>query len=65
MERKSIPGDLGTQHLRRIVFEGTKPVKQEELLKELGYRFRHVIQGPDGLIYFSTDEGLLARLIKE
>lgn len=57
--------NLGTQHLRRIVFEGTKPVKQEELLKELGYRFRHVIQGPDGLIYFSTDEGLLARLIKE
>lgn len=57
--------NLGTQHIRRIVFEGTKPVKQEELLKDLDYRFRHIIQGPDGLIYFSTDEGLLARLKKE
>lgn len=57
--------NLGTQHIRRIVFEGTKAIKQEELLKDLEYRFRHVIQGPDGLIYFSTDEGLLARLKKE
>ncbi len=57
--------NLGTQHIRRVVFEGTQAVKQEELLKDLEYRIRHVIQGPDGLIYFSTDEGLLARLKKE
>ena len=57
--------NLGTQHIRRIVFDGTKAMKQEELLKDLEYRFRHVMQGPDGLIYFSTDEGLLARLKKE
>lgn len=57
--------NLASRHLRRVVLEGTKSVKQEELLKDLDYRFRHVTQGPDGLIYFSTDEGILARLKKE
>jgi glucose/arabinose dehydrogenase len=57
--------NLASRHLRRVVLEGTKSVKQEELLKDLDYRFRHVIQGPDGLIYFSTDDGILARLKKE
>ena len=53
---------LGSQHLRRLSFEG-KTVHQEVLLGELGWRFRHVRQGPDGLLYFSTDEGKLARLV--
>lgn len=54
---------LSGQHLRRISFEGQKPSKQEELLKDLDYRFRQVRRGPDGLIYLGTDEGKLLRLV--
>jgi glucose/arabinose dehydrogenase len=53
---------LGNQHLRRLSFNG-KTVRQEVLLGELGWRFRNVRQGPDGLLYFSTDEGRLGRLV--
>lgn len=53
---------LGNQHLRRLHLDG-KTVRQEPLLRELGWRFRNVRQGPDGLLYFSTDEGRLGRLV--
>lgn len=53
---------LGSQHLRRLSFDG-KTVRQEVLLGGLGWRFRNVRQGPDGLVYFSTDEGRIGRLV--
>jgi glucose/arabinose dehydrogenase len=53
---------LSGQHLRRLSFDG-KTVRQEVLLGDLGWRFREVRQGPDGLLYFSTDEGRLGRLV--
>lgn len=53
---------LSGQHLRRLVLEGYQVVKQEVLLKDLDYRFRHVRRGPDGLLYLGTDEGKLIRL---
>ena len=56
-------GNLGGQHLRRIVLDGQKVIKQEELLKNQGLRIRNVRSGPDGNLYFSTDDGKLARLI--
>jgi glucose/arabinose dehydrogenase len=56
---------LSGQHLRRLVLENGKVVKQEPLFGDLGWRFREVRQGPDGLLYFSTDEGKLGRLIPE
>ncbi len=54
---------LSGKHLRRVAFEGDKPGVQEKLLADRGWRFRQVRQGPDGNVYFSTDEGLLARLV--
>lgn len=54
---------LSGQQLRRIVIDGKKAVKQEELMKDLNYRFRNVRTGPDGALYFSTDDGRIARLI--
>lgn len=54
--------NLSSQHLRRLVFRGTQVVKQEELLKDLDYRFRHVRSGPDGYIYVGTDEGVIGRI---
>jgi aldose sugar dehydrogenase len=57
-------GGLVAQHLRRVAFDGTEVVEQEELLREYGARIRAVSDGPDGYIYFLTDSpnGVLARL---
>jgi len=54
---------IGT-HLRRLVFDGERIVKQEELLTSLHARIRDVRQGPDGLLYLLTDHdpGSLLRL---
>lgn len=49
-------GALAGEHLRRVVFDGTRPVHQERLLAELGQRIRDVREGPDGLLYVLTDE---------
>jgi aldose sugar dehydrogenase len=49
-------GALAGQHLRRVVFEGTRPVAQESLLTELRRRVRDVRQGPDGFLYLLFDE---------
>lgn len=41
----------------RLVIDGEKIIKEERLFaKELDQRLRHVVQGPDGLIYIVTDE---------
>jgi aldose sugar dehydrogenase len=57
-------GGLVSQQIRRVVFDGTDAVHQEELLTEYGARIRDVRDGPDGYIYFLTDSanGVLARL---
>lgn len=58
-------GTLSGEHIRRIVFDGKKAMAQEELLKDLEWRFRNVRTGPDGNLWFSTDEGKLGRLIRK
>jgi aldose sugar dehydrogenase len=48
---------LREQTLVRLVLDGNMITKEERLLKdELGERLRTVVQGPDGLIYLTTDE---------
>jgi len=43
--------------LVRLTVDGNKVTKEERLLtKELNERLRHVVQGPDGLVYFISDE---------
>ncbi len=56
---------LSGQHLRRLVLENQKVVKQEELLKDKDLRFRNVRTGPDGNLYVSTDDGKIARLVHQ
>jgi glucose/arabinose dehydrogenase len=57
-------GATAGTHLRRIVFDGTRVVREERLLRPLGRRIRDVRQGPDGLLYILTDEtqGAVIRL---
>jgi aldose sugar dehydrogenase len=57
-------GALAGRHLRRVVFDGDRPVHQEQLLRDFGQRIRDVRQGPDGYIYVLTDspDAVLARL---
>jgi glucose/arabinose dehydrogenase len=38
-------------------------IYQEKLLEDLKWRFRHVREGSDGTLYFSTDNGKLVRII--
>ncbi len=56
-------GALSGRHIRRIVLENDKVIKQEVLLKGYG-RIRDVKTGPDGYIYALTDStnGKLLRL---
>ena len=54
---------LSGQQLRRLVIENHKVIYQEALLTHLKWRFRHVRQGLDGYLYFSTDDGKLVRMM--
>lgn len=56
--------NLSGHHLRRLVMDAdNKIVKQEELLNDLDVNFRQVRQGPEGFLYFSTDDGKIVRLV--
>lgn len=52
-------GTLSGEHLRRLIMDGMKVKSQEEHFKDLGWRWRNVRPGPDGNLWFSTDEGRL------
>ena len=55
--------NLSSRHLRRLEFDESGEVtKQEVLFDDLGERFRHVREGLDGYLYFSTDSGKIVRV---
>ena len=49
-------GALKDEMLVRLEFREDKVVKEERLLQGQYGRIRDVVQGPDGYIYFLTDE---------
>ena len=55
-------GSLAFRHLNRLKIKNGKVIKEERLLKDQGFRVRHIIEGPEGFIYLSTDEGHILRL---
>lgn len=55
-------GNLSGSHIRRLVLNSDKVVQEEELLKDMGLRFRNIRMGPDGWLYFSTDQGQIMRI---
>lgn len=56
--------NLSGAHLRRLVLKGKKVTTQEEYFNDLGWRWRNLRPGPDGKLWFSTDEGKLGRIKK-
>ena len=54
---------LSGQHIRLVSLKGDAVVGQTSLIEDRRWRVRHVRKGPDGLLYFSTDDGKLARLV--
>lgn len=55
--------NLSGQHIRRVVLSKGKVTHQEALLEKSDTRYRCVRQGPDGALWFSTDDGQLGRLV--
>lgn len=55
-------GTLSGSHLRRLIFVNGRVIRRELLFKGLNLRFRNVRPGPDGLLYFSTDDGKIVRI---
>ncbi|MGE0385090.1 MAG: PQQ-dependent sugar dehydrogenase [Gammaproteobacteria bacterium] len=57
-------GALRDETIVRLRLDGERILKQERLLEDAFGRIRDVRQGPDGYIYFLTDEpdGVLARI---
>lgn len=53
---------LKTGRLYHLKLSGEKVASQEVLINNTKGRLRDIVQGPDGLIYISTDEGLILRL---
>lgn len=47
-------GCLGGRRIIRVILDGRKVVKQENLLENTYGRIREMEEGPDGYIYFST-----------
>lgn len=54
--------NLSSRHLRRLVIEGTEIVQEEQLLNSLNWRIRHVRESPDGRLFISTDNGIIAAI---
>jgi glucose/arabinose dehydrogenase len=57
-------GALKFELLSRLELKNDRPVREERMLHELGWRIRDVRQGPDGALYLLTDEdnGRILRL---
>lgn len=55
-------GALKLKHLNRVSLKGNIAVAEERLLKELNWRIRCVREGPNGLLYVSTDNGKILRI---
>lgn len=50
-------GALAGSLVSRLEFDGTRLVREERLLADLGHRYRDIRQGPDGALYLLTDAG--------
>jgi glucose/arabinose dehydrogenase len=57
-----ILGSMGRRHINRLVLNEGRVILEERLIHRKWGRIRCVAEGPDGLIYFCTDDGRVLRL---
>ena len=55
-------GSMVLTHLNRLVIENDKVIHEERLFKDLKWRVRNVIQGPDGYLYIGVDGGMILKI---
>ena len=56
-------GALKLHHINRIELDGNGvAIAEERLFENLNERVRALLQGPEGWIYFSTDNGNIYRI---
>ncbi len=55
-------GSLAYKHLNHLYIKGDTINREERLLVKQENRIRNVKQGPDGLLYITTDKGMILRL---
>ena len=58
-------GSMVLMHLNRLTIRDGIVVNEERLLKEMKWRVRNVIQGPDGYLYLSVDGGMILRILPQ
>ncbi len=56
---------LKFRYLSRLVLDGTRVVREDRLLPDIGERLRDVAEAPDGTLYLLTDarDGQLLRVV--
>ena len=55
-------GALALTHLNRSVIKDNKVVHEERIMKDMKWRVRNVIQGPDGYLYIGVDGGMILKI---
>lgn len=56
--------NLSSHHIRRVKIKEGKVIEQQKILEDLDERIRAISTGPEGYLYFSTDSGLLYKIIE-
>ena len=55
-------GALVLTHINKLKFKDNKFFDEQKLLSSLKLRFRNVIEGPQGFIYASVDQGMILKI---
>ena len=55
-------GALVLTHLNKVKVKDNKAIDEQRLLSSLKLRFRNVIEGPQGFIYASVDQGMILKI---
>jgi glucose/arabinose dehydrogenase len=58
-------GGMKLTHLNRTVIENGKVTHEERIMKEMKWRVRNIVQGPDGYLYVGVDGGRILKLVPE
>ena len=55
-------GSLILTHLNKLQFRNNKFINEKRLLSNLGFRFRHIIEGPEGYLWVGVDQGMILKI---